>query len=273
MHKPRIVIKIGSSNLCNGEMIDEGQINALAKLISEIKNRFDVILVSSGAVASGYTRVQLDKSTLQNKQALASIGQPLLMESYRKAFAQFDIPTAQILLAGHDFDSRKSTAFARNTIDALLANNALPIINENDAIATNELVFGDNDRLSAHAAYYFGAKLLAILSDIDGYFDKNPHTDSTAKLLSQVHTIPQNALNQSHTPHSSFATGGIVTKLMAADFLLQRHCMMFLSHGRKLDVLKNFLLHNIQDSGTLFCPVDSKGLQELDTPKSLKQKA
>lgn len=263
MHKPRIVLKVGSSNLCNGEIIDEGQIHTLAKLMSDIKTCFDVILVSSGAVASGYTQVQLDKSTLQNKQALASIGQPLLMESYRKAFAQFNIPIAQILLAGHDFDSRKSTAFARNTIDALLLNNVLPIINENDAIATSEIVFGDNDRLSAHVAYYFGAKLLAILSDIDGYFDKNPHTDSTAKLLSQVHTIPQDALNQSHTPHNSFATGGIVTKLMAADFLLQRHCMMFLSHGRKLNVLKNFLLYNIQDSGTLFCPADSKGLQEL----------
>ncbi|TLD96023.1 glutamate 5-kinase [Helicobacter jaachi] len=263
MQKVRIVLKVGTSNLCNGEEIDKGQILNLAQIISELKVRFDVILVSSGAMASGYTKLQIPRDCVQNRQALASIGQPLLMESYRVALEQCNILSAQLLLTGGDFDSRKSTHFARNTIDVLLAHNVLPIINENDATATSELIFGDNDRLSAHVAHYFDAKLLVILSDIDGYFDKNPHQYPDAKILPIVHSISESALQESHTPHSHFATGGIVTKLMAADFLLKRNGMMFLSHGRKLDILRDLLLHGLQRSGTLFCPLDSRGLKAL----------
>lgn len=263
MQKPRIVLKVGSSNLCNGKIIDKAQIQALAEIISELKVKYDVILVSSGAVASGHTALHIDRSVLQNKQALASIGQPLLMESYRNAFTQYDIVIAQVLLVWRDFDSRRHTDYAKNTIDTLLAHNVLPIINENDTIATDEIVFGDNDRLGAYVAHYFGAKLLVILSDIDGYFDKNPHHHADAKILAKVHSIPPHALEQIHSPHGDFATGGIVTKLMAADFLLQHQCMMFLSHGRKLNVLRDFLLHKSHTSGTLFCPLDSQGIEAL----------
>lgn len=270
--KPRVVLKVGSSNLCNGDFIDRGQIDALAELIAALKMRYDVILVSSGAVASGFTLLPIDKSSLQNKQALASIGQPLLMESYHQAFQAHHIPTAQLLLCGHDFDSRKSTAFARDTINALLANNALPIINENDAIATSELIFGDNDRLSAHIAYYFGAALLVILSDIDGYFDKNPHTHKDAKILPLVHSISESSLTQSHSPHEKFATGGIVTKLMAADFLLQRKRAMFLSHGRKLEHIKSLLLQGESAIGTLFCPQDSAFIRPMSRTQSCENK-
>lgn len=262
MHKPRVVLKVGTSNLCNGKVIDTIQIQALAQLIAEIKQNYDVILVSSGAVASGYTALQLNKNILQNKQALTSIGQPLLMESYRQAFKEYNICIAQLLFIWRDFDSRKHTSYAQNTIDTLLKHNVLPIINENDTIATDELVFGDNDRLGAYVAYYFGAKLLVILSDIDGYFDKNPHQYTDAKILPIVHSIPQDALEEGHSPNDGFATGGIVTKLLAADFLLQRQCMMFLSHGRKLNVLRDLLLHRKHTSGTLFCPKQSQGLTE-----------
>lgn len=263
MQKPRIVLKVGSSNLCNGKVIDKTQIQALAKIISELKTQYDVILVSSGAVASGHTALHIDKNILQNRQALASIGQPLLMESYRNAFEQYNITIAQLLLVWRDFDSRRHTDYARNTIDTLLAHNVLPIINENDTIATDEIVFGDNDRLGAYVAHYFGAKILVILSDIDGYFDKNPHHHSDAKILPIVHTIAPSALEESHTPNENFATGGIVTKLLAADFLLQHRKMMFLSHGRKLNVLRDFLLHKKHTSGTLFCPADSKDIEAL----------
>lgn len=261
--KPRVVLKVGTSILCDGEFIDDSQICALANLIAKLKTYYDVILVSSGAVASGYTQLRIDKSSTQNKQALASIGQPLLMKSYAHAFEIHNIPTAQLLLAGHDFDSRRSTAFARGTIDVLLQHNTLPIINENDPIATNELVFGDNDRLSAHVAHYFGAKLLVILSDIDGYFDKNPHEYADANILSIVDSIPKEALTQKPSPHGNFATGGIATKLMAADFLLARGGMMFLSHGRKLDIVHEFLLHGNQTSGTLFCKAKNYNIKDL----------
>lgn len=263
MQKPRIVLKVGSSNLCNGTFIDKTQIQALASSICELKERFEVILVSSGAMASGYTLLQLDRDRTHNKQALASIGQPLLMESYRDAFKKYDIHIAQVLLVWRDFDSRKHTAFARNTIDTLLSHNVLPIINENDSIATDEIMFGDNDRLGAYVAHYFDAKLLVILSDIDGYFDKNPHQHKDACIIPIVHSIPKETLADSHSPNGQFATGGIVTKLLAADFLLQHKRMMFLSHGRKLDVLKDFLLLKQHRLGTLFCPEDSNGISEI----------
>lgn len=258
MQKPRIVLKVGSSNLCNGKIIDKTQIQALANIISELKTQYDVILVSSGAVASGHTELTIDRNILQNKQALASIGQPLLMESYRNAFLQHNITIAQLLLVWRDFDSRRHTDFAKNTIDTLLSHNVLPIINENDTIATDEIVFGDNDRLGAYVAHYFGAKLLVILSDIDGYFDKNPHQFPDAKILPIVHSIAPSALQENHTPNESFATGGIVTKLLAADFLLKHNRMMFLSNGRKLDILRDFLLHKKHTSGALFCSSDIK---------------
>ena len=262
-HKHRIVLKVGSSILCDGKAIDSHQISALATLIADLFLYYEIILVSSGAMASGYTQLQIDKHILQNKQALSSIGQPLLMETYRKAFESHQICTAQLLLAGHDFDSRKRTDFARNTINTLLAHNILPIINENDATAVSEIVFGDNDRLSAHIAHYFNAKLLIILSDIDGYFDKNPHQHNDAKILPLVHQIPRESLKAKHSPHGEFATGGIVTKLMAADFLLQKGDKMFLSHGRKLEIIRKLLLEQKQLSGTLFYPADSKGLDDL----------
>ena len=250
--KKRIVIKIGTSNLSDGERIADEAIFNIAECISHLREQFDVILVSSGAVASGYTKLCLDKKILAHKQALASIGQPLLLESYRKIFDSFGILNAQILLCGHDFDSRRATQNVRDTVDVLLQHGVLPIINENDAIATAELIFGDNDRLSAHIAYYLNAEILVILSDIDGYFDKDPHRYEDAKLVQKVSSISQESLEVNYDPHGNFATGGIVTKLIAADFLLQRQRAMFLCNGKKLRDLESFLLHNDQKSGTLF---------------------
>lgn len=248
----RIVIKIGTSNLSNGEAIQEDAIFKIVQCIANLRSEFEVILVSSGAVASGYTCLHLDKNKLSHKQALASIGQPLLLETYRKVFSSFGILNAQILLSGHDFDSRKATQNARDTIEVLLEHQVVPIINENDAIATAELMFGDNDRLSAHIAYYLGAELLVILSDIDGYYDKDPHRYQGAKLIVHMSEIPKEKLQTSYDPHGNFATGGIVTKLIAGDFLLQRGRAMFLCNGQKLDDLESFLLHKNQKSGTLF---------------------
>lgn len=252
MSKKRIVLKIGTSNLSDGEKIQEEVIYKIAECVAHLRDKFHVILVSSGAVASGYTQLHLDKQVLAHKQALASIGQPLLLESYRKCFASFGILSAQILLSGHDFDSRKATQHARDTIEVLLEHNVVPILNENDAIATAELMFGDNDRLSAHIAYYLGAELLVILSDIDGYYDKDPHRFDDARLIPFLNQIPQEKLQTSYDPYGNFATGGIVTKLIAADFLLQKGRAMFLCNGNQLGHLEDFLLRQIQKSGTLF---------------------
>lgn len=262
--KPRIVLKVGSSNISNGEMIDENKLEAIAKLICELRTHYDILLVSSGAVASGYTRLKIDKSLLSNKQALASIGQPLLMQTYRTTFQHYGIEVAQILVTKNNFDSRTQTKCAKDCIDTLLAHQILPIINENDSTALTEFV-GDNDRLSAYVAHYFDAQLLVILSDIDGYFDKNPTLDPHAKILPRVTHIQPQELEAPHTPNAKFATGGIVTKLMAAHFLLERQKPMFLTNGNKLDVLRALLIEGKQTSGTLFgtlptlpCIIDSK---------------
>lgn len=248
----RIVIKVGTSNLSDGEVILKDAIERIAQSIARLREKFEIILVTSGAVASGYTKLRLDRSKISCKQALASIGQPLLLETYRKIFEGYGILNAQILLCGHDFDSRSCTQNAKDTIEVLLSNKVLPIINENDALATAELKFGDNDRLSAHIAYYFDADLLVILSDIDGYFDKNPHEFSDAKLIKHITSIPEQNLKTTYDPHGHFATGGIVTKLIAADFLMKRGKKMFLCNGAKLGDLEDFLLEGIQKSGTIF---------------------
>ena len=144
------------------------------------------------------------------------------MTSYKKKFDIYGIDTAQILLTEDDFDSRKRTTMFQEIINALLDNDVVPIVNENDITSTPEQLFGDNDQLSATVAYATDAEILVILSDIDGYYDKNPKDHKDAKIFKFLDHIPEDALDAEHTPSNSFATGGIVTKLKAANFLLKR---------------------------------------------------
>ena len=248
----RIVLKVGSAVLTEQNRIAQDRMHNLVELIAQLKGRYEVILVSSGAVAAGYTALKLDKSVLANKQALASIGQPLLLNRYRRKFEKYDILPAQILVTKANFNSVSQVGKARDTIETLLENGVLPIINENDATAVEELVLGDNDQLSAYAAYHFGADLLVILSDIDAYYDKDPHRHEDARVRPIVHAIAPEELTREVTPHNSFATGGIVTKLKAAQFLLERGRSMFLASGFDLEDIANYLLRDRQTGGTLF---------------------
>ncbi len=250
----RLVIKVGSAVLTQDGKLALDRLNNLVQLISKLKNekKLEVILVSSGAVAAGYTSIQLDKKLVANRQALASIGQPLLMKHYKTAFRENDIICAQMLLIADDFDSRKRTAFAKGAIEILLANNVLPIINENDVTATDELLFGDNDQLAAHVTYHFDADMLAILTDIDGYYDKNPHQFDDAVIQKEVNEVLPEMLDMKHTPNTEFATGGIATKLKAADFLIKNSKPMFLTSGFDLENAYEFLLNGNHKSGTLF---------------------
>lgn len=250
----RLVIKVGSAVLTQDGKLALDRLNNLVQLISKLKNekKLEVILVSSGAVAAGYTSIQLDKKLVANRQALASIGQPLLMKHYKTAFRENNIICAQMLLIADDFDSRKRTAFAKGAIEILLANNVLPIINENDVTATDELLFGDNDQLAAHVTYHFEADMLAILTDIDGYYDKNPHQFDDAVIQKEVNEILPDMLDMKHTPNTEFATGGIATKLKAADFLIKNGKPMFLTSGFDLENAYEFLLNDNHKSGTLF---------------------
>lgn len=250
----RLVIKVGTAVLTeDNKKLALDRIQNLVKLIAKLKNEknLEVILVSSGAVGAGYTVLQLDKKILANKQALAAIGQPKLMKTYQEMFEEYGITAAQMLFIADDFDSRKRSKNAKNVMENLLKNKILPIINENDVIATEELI-GDNDQLAAYITHYFKADMLAILTDIDGYYDKNPREFSDAKLQKIVNEISQEELEKVPSANSKFATGGIVTKLKAADFLMQKNIPMYLSSGFDLTNAYDFLVENNHNSGTIF---------------------
>ena len=249
----RIVIKVGTAVLTQGEELALQRMKNLVNLISTLKNdkNLEVILVSSGAVGAGYTELKLDKTVLANKQTLAAIGQPKLMKTYQEMFQEFGITVAQMLFIADDFDSRKRSKNAKNVMEILLQNKVIPIINENDVIATEELI-GDNDQLAAYITHYFKADMLVILTDIDGYYDKNPREFSDAKIQKIINEISQDELDKKPSANSKFATGGIVTKLKAADFLMQKNIPMYLTSGFDLTNAYDFLVENNHKSGTIF---------------------
>ncbi len=249
----RVVIKVGSHVLTENGAIAKPRMLALVELIAKLKaNNYDVILVSSGAVAAGFTQLPLDRSSVANKQALAAIGQPLLLKMYQEKFARFNLLCSQILFSADVFEEPHHISHAKVAIDTLLENNVVPIINENDTVSVEELVFGDNDRLSAHVAHHFDAELLVILSDIDAFYDKDPNKYEDAKRRAIVNTIDEDELNAEHTPNNEFATGGIVTKLQSADFLMKHGREMFLASGFDLNDVNAFLVNGEHKGGTLF---------------------
>lgn len=254
----RIVIKVGSAVLTEKNRIAKERMLNLVTLIANLRIKYKVILVTSGAVAAGYSALKLDKRKLIGKRALAAAGQPILMTSYKKKFDIYEIDTAQILLTEDDFDSRKRTKMFQEIIDAHLDNDILPIVNENDISSTPEQLFGDNDQLSANIAFSTGAEMLVILSDIDGYYDKNPHEHDDAKIYKVIHEIPEKVLLSQSTPNDPFATGGIVTKLKAADFMMKKGKSMLLCNGFDLSSAESFLLHDDHQLGTLFQPAPEK---------------
>ncbi|MGB5966261.1 MAG: glutamate 5-kinase [Sulfurimonadaceae bacterium] len=248
----RLVVKVGSAVLTENDGVALERMRNLVDFIYELSSRYEVILVSSGAVAAGYTKLQIDRSELHNKQALASIGQPLLMELYNRKFSKYNIVCSQVLVTAANFQSQIEAQRIKNTVDTLLENRVVPIVNENDVTATAELVLGDNDQLSAYTANAVGAELLLILSDIDAYYDHDPRSHSDAKILKVVSSITAEELSKEVSPNTTFATGGIVTKLKAANYLLEHDGAMFLSSGFDLSDAKAYLLDGIHKGGTLF---------------------
>jgi len=241
----RVVLKVGSGVITEKNSIAKDRMMALISFISELKKQYEVIFVTSGAVAAGYTALKLDRSINISKKVLAAVGQPILMSSYKNKFEIFGIDTAQILLTEDDFDSRKRTEMFRQIINTTLENNILPIV-ENDISTTP-------DQVSAHVTHHTNSDLLVILSDIDGYYDANPTTNPNAKMYSIINDIPKEDLEADHTPTNDFATGGIVTKLMAAKFIMDRDKEMFLCSGYDLKSAKEFLFDGGKyKKGTLF---------------------
>ena len=248
----RIVLKVGSAVLTQDGAIAVERMQSLVDFLADLRQIYEVILVSSGAVAGGYTKLKLNRDILSNKQALAAIGQPVLMQKYAKKFQKHKVLCAQVLVTAANLDKSDDIKRVKNTIDTLLGNGVIPIVNENDATATDELELGDNDQLSAYITKHTSSDMLVILSDIDAYYDSDPRNNADAKALKTVDNISDAELQKEVTPNDAFATGGIVTKLKAASYLMQHNTDMFLASGFKLEDIKNFLLHNKHTGGTLF---------------------
>ena len=240
--KKRIVIKIGSSSLTHSETgrLNLRKLEVLARELSDLRNQGkDVILVSSGAIATGVAALGMhEKPTeLKGKQACAAVGQARLMMIYQKLFSEYNQPSAQILMTKNTMVNNINRKNAQNTFNELLSLGVIPIVNENDTISTYEIQFGDNDTLSAVVAALVQADLLILLSDIDGLYDSDPHKNAQAKLIDEVTDIDDGILALAGGEGSSLGTGGMITKLHAAMIATNAGCEMVIANGSNPDIL------------------------------------
>lgn len=237
----RIVVKVGTSTLAHPSgLINIRRVEELCKVMSDLKNAgHDIILVTSGAIGMGAGKLQLSERPrdVAAKQAAAAVGQCELMYTYDKLFSEYNHTVAQLLMTGSDFENEERHINFKNTMDKLLEFKALPIINENDTVATEEIKVGDNDTLSAMVAVNVSADLLILLSDIDGLFTADPHTDPNAKLISVVSEINDDILALGGDEGSAFGTGGMRTKLHAAQICTEKNCDMIIANGGKPGIL------------------------------------
>ncbi|HLA94174.1 MAG TPA: glutamate 5-kinase [Pyrinomonadaceae bacterium] len=241
--KKKLVLKIGTSTLTNGtKLISRGKIEDIGRQILAIRDEFDIVLVSSGAIAAAkqYINIKDAGKPVESKQAMAAIGQPLLMRIYNEVFSDFGIQTAQCLMTYRDFENDTSRKNTLNTIDELIKYSYLPIINENDTTAVEEIVLGDNDKLSALVAVLIDADLLVLASDIDGIFDKNPHLHPDAKLIAEV-SDPTEARALIEERDSDLGTGGMSSKLEAATLCRDANIETWIVNGGTNNFLTNAL--------------------------------
>lgn len=237
----RIVVKVGTSTLAHPSgLINIRRVEDLCKVMSDLKNAGnDIILVTSGAIGMGAGKLQLSERPrdVAAKQAAAAVGQCELMYTYDKLFSEYNHTVAQLLMTGSDFENEERHINFKNTMDKLLEFKALPIINENDTVATDEIKVGDNDTLSAMVAVNINADLLILLSDIDGLFTADPHSNPDAKLISVVSEINDDILSLGGKEGSSLGTGGMKTKLHAAQICTENNCDMIIANGKNPLVL------------------------------------
>ena len=231
----RIVIKIGTSTLAHATgHLNIRRVEELCKIISDIKNSgHEVIVVSSGAIGMGVGKLGLRSrpADIPTKQAAAAVGQCELMYTYDKLFSEYNHTVAQLLITGDDVKNDTRHNNFSNTLNRLLELGALPIINENDTVSTDEIVIGDNDTLAAIVAESVKADKLILLSDIDGLYTADPHKDPDAKLISRITAIDESILALAGGSNGSQGTGGMVTKLQAARICLNCGCDMVIANG------------------------------------------
>ena len=232
----RIVIKIGTSTLAhptghlNIRLVEE-----LCKTISDIKNAgHQVILVSSGAIGMGVGKLGLLErpKDIPTKQAAAAVGQCELMYTYDKLFGEYNHTVAQLLITGEDIRTQQRHENFSNTLNRLLELGAMPIINENDTVSTDEIVIGDNDTLAAYVAESVKAELLILLSDINGLYTADPHKDPNAKLIPVIEALTDEIYALAGASSTKQGTGGMVTKLRAAAIATEAGCDMVIANGK-----------------------------------------
>jgi len=231
----RIVIKIGTSTLAHPTgHLNIRRVEQLCKIMSDIKNAgHELILVSSGAIGMGVGKLGLRErpKDIPSKQAAAAVGQCELMYTYDKLFSEYHHTVAQLLITGDDTTNDTRRFNFTNTLNRLLELGALPVINENDTVATDEIVIGDNDTLAAIVARSVHADMLILLSDIDGLYTADPHTHPEAALLHHVTRVDDHIREIAGISSSTQGTGGMVTKLHAADICLGCGCKMVIANG------------------------------------------
>ena len=253
--KKRVVIKVGTSSLTHPEtgMMDLIKLEKLVRELSDLHNQGkEVILVSSGAIAVGRKTIGMKERPLklELKQACASIGQARLMMIYQKLFMEYNQIASQILMTKNTFINGENRINARNTFETLLSLGAIPIVNENDTISTYEIRFGDNDTLSAIVTALVEADLLILLSDIDGLFTDDPNMNPNAEFIEYVDHIDRDLEKMAKGAASDLGTGGMSTKLHAAQIATASGAEMIIANGRDMGVIHRIM--GGEPIGTLF---------------------
>ena len=241
----RIVVKIGTSTLAHatGHM-NIRRVEQLCKVLSDIKNSgHELIVVSSGAIGMGVGKLGLRERPrdIPTKQAAAAVGQCELMYFYDKLFSEYHHTVAQLLITADDVECEKRHNNFRNTLNRLVELGAIPILNENDTIATDEIVIGDNDTLAAIVSRSVSADKLVLLSDIDGLYTADPHDHPDAKLIHRVNKIDESILALAGVSSTKLGTGGMVTKLRAAEICMNCGCEMVIANGANPELLYDIL--------------------------------
>lgn len=263
----RVVIKIGTTTIthANTGSLNLIKLEKLVRILTDLRNQGkDVILVSSGAISVGRKALGLTKRPKEKsvKQACAAVGQARLMMVYQKLFAEYNQIPAQVLMTKYTMVNDTNRENAKNTFNELLSMGVIPIVNENDTVATDEIEFGDNDSLSAIVSALVNADLLILLSDIDGMYTDDPNRNKDAKLIECVTTFSKSLYEMGKGSNSDFGTGGMSTKIAAAKIATDSGANMIIANGKDLEIINSVIAGD--NVGTLFVAHDVEDFNLID---------